>query len=73
MKPTTILKILNPILAVLVINQALTGILADHLPREVFEVLHAGGGLLFVVLAAVHLFLNWGWVKASFTRRAPAA
>lgn len=73
MKPTTMLKVLNPILAILIINQALTGLMADQLSHEAFEVLHEGGGLLLVIVAAAHLFLNWGWVKASFFRKTTAA
>ncbi len=43
------LKILNPILAVLVVNQLLMGLLNDALSDEVFEVFHGGGGFLLVM------------------------
>ncbi|MFA7257815.1 MAG: hypothetical protein WC047_09605 [Kiritimatiellales bacterium] len=70
MKRNTMLKILNPILGILVINQILTGIFAETLPHEAFEVMHEGGGFLLAGVAALHLILNWNWVKANFFKRA---
>jgi hypothetical protein len=73
MKRNTMLKIANPILGILVINQILTGIFGRSLSREAFEILHEDGGLLLAMVAALHLILNWNWVKANFFKRAPAA
>ena len=64
------LKILNPILAVLVLNQALTGMFSSALPHEAFEILHEGGGALLILGVVLHVDLNWNWVKGSFFRRA---
>ena len=75
MTKNTALKILNPILGVLLINQALTGIFADALFRRsprAFEVLHEGGGYLLVSLAILHVILNWNWIRANFFRKKPA-
>lgn len=66
-----ILKILNPALVVLFINQVLLGLLNDILPHKLFEVLHGGGGMVFAVLVLLHLMLNWGWVKANFFQKPP--
>ena len=71
MKRNFILKILNPILAILFLNQILTGILHDVIPKEAYEFLHEGGGISFAVAAVLHVFLNWNWVKANFYRRNP--
>ncbi len=68
MKRNTALKILNPILGVLALNQIFTGLFSDALPREAFEILHEGGGILFAVMALLHLALNWGWVKTNFIK-----
>ncbi len=68
MKRNTALKILNPILGVLALNQILTGFLGDHLSHEAFEILHEGGGIAFGVVALLHVILNWNWVKANFRR-----
>jgi len=67
MNKQKMLKIVNPVLGLLLVNQAVTGIMHDSLPHEAFEILHMGG-LLLVLLAAVHVWLNWSWVKANFLR-----
>jgi len=71
MKRNSILKILNPILAILLLNQILTGILHDEIPKAAYEFFHVGGGIFFAVAAGLHVILNWNWVKANFYRRNP--
>ncbi len=66
MKRTTLLKILNPFLGLLLINQAATGIFHKVLSHELFEIFHAGCGLVLFVIGILHLILNWNWVKANF-------
>jgi hypothetical protein len=65
MHKNTMFKILNPILAVLTVTQALSALLADHLSREVFEWVHKGGGFLLLIGIGLHIVLNWSWVRAS--------
>ena len=72
MKRQSILRILNPILAVLVVNQVLTGIFHEALPHETFEVMHENGGLVVAAAAILHVSLNWNWVKANFFRSTTA-
>ncbi len=62
----SILKIINPMLGVLLINQVLMGLLHDMLPRKAFEVMHEGGGIVFAIVAVLHVILNWNWIKANF-------
>ena len=69
MKRNTILRILNPILGILALNQILTGVFRGALSREAFEIVHEEGGFVFAGAALLHVFLNWNWVKASFLRR----
>jgi len=71
MKKNSVLKIVNPILGVLLLNQVLTGLLHDVLPHKVFEVLHEGGGIVFAIVAVLHVILNWNWIKANFFRKPP--
>ena len=71
MKRSSLLKILNPILALLFLNQILTGLLHDAIPKEAYEFLHEGGGICFAVAAVLHVILNWNWVKANFYRKNP--
>lgn len=66
MKRNTALKVLNLILLVLLVNQAVTILFLPKLSHEAFEVLHKGGGAIFIVLAIVHFMLNLNWVKASY-------
>lgn len=73
MTRNTALKIVNPILGILALNQILTGLFGEHLPPETFETLHEGGGILFAVIALIHLALNWGWVRSNFMRRGAAS
>ena len=73
MKRNTALNILNPILGLLFLNQVITGLLADSIPPDTFEVLHVGGGIAFAVAAVLHVVLNWSWVKANFLKKAPKA
>lgn len=73
MTKTDALKILNPILTVLVVNQPCTAALSEATSHEVFELLHEGGGVLLVVGVALHLILNWNWVKVNFLSKKPTA
>lgn len=69
MKRNFMLKILNPMLAILFLNQALTGLLHHLIPKEAYEFLHEGGGTLLVIVAVLHAILNWNWVKANFFKK----
>lgn len=70
MSRNTALKVVNPILGVLALNQIVTGLFRDVLPDEAFE-LHEWCGYLFAGAAVVHVILNWNWVKATFFRKKP--
>ena len=65
MNKRNLLKIVNVILAILILNQATTALLHDLLSRDAFEFLHEGGGVILFVTALVHVYLNWAWVKAN--------
>jgi len=73
MKRNDALKIINPLLGLLVINQILTGLFGGSLPHDLFEFLHEGGGFALAGVALIHLILNWNWVKATYFKRKPAA
>jgi protein-S-isoprenylcysteine O-methyltransferase Ste14 len=66
-KRNSVLKILNPILALLLLNQILVGLFHGFVPRDVFEILHQGGGIVLATAALLHVILNWNWVKANLT------
>ena len=66
MKRNTALKILNPFLLVLALNQAATAILSDGLPPWAFMVFHKATGGILLGLIALHFTLNFNWVKANY-------
>ncbi len=66
MKKNKVLKIINPILAILVLYQVITGSMHEVIPKESFEAVHVSGGVALVVFVIIHLLLNWNWVRASF-------
>lgn len=70
MKSITVLKILNPIMAFVFLTAALSVILYNYRLIDAFwqsntlYKLHIITGQLFIVLAIIHLILNWNWIKS---------
>jgi hypothetical protein len=60
------LKITNVLLFVALVCQTGTGAGHELMGPELFEIVHPGMGVVLTVLALIHLFLNWGWVKNTF-------
>lgn len=65
MNRRNLLKIVNILLAILILSQVTTALLNDLLPKDVFELLHEGGGVVLFITALIHIYLNWAWVKAN--------
>ena len=65
------LKILNPILLILFLDQALTGIFHELIPYELFAKVHGVVGYVLAVAAVTHLVLNWSWFKSNFFKKKP--
>jgi len=61
-KKQKILKIVNPVLFLLVVYQGITGIFREQMYSH-FKAVHPVVGALLLLAAAVHLVLNWSWVK----------
>ena len=75
MNRNAMLKILNPLLGLLIVNQILTGLLADELFKlspNAFEILHEDAGIVLAVLVVLHLILNWNWIKATYFKKRAA-
>jgi len=63
------LRVVNAVLAIAVLNQAITGLGSDLLSHDVFEILHIGGGISLLVLALIHVSLNWGWIRLNYRKK----
>jgi drug/metabolite transporter (DMT)-like permease len=66
MNRTNMLKYINPIIAILIVNQLLSALFSDILPDEIFKAWHKGGGILLLIGVLLHIVLNWGWVKSTY-------
>jgi hypothetical protein len=69
MDKNVVLKVVNPALAILMLNQPFSGLLIAVTDWDFFEGLHVGGGVLLVFMAAVHLLLNWRWVATNLLKK----
>jgi len=69
MKKLVWLKRINVLLFLVFLMQVSTGLGHGFIGEELFENLHPAGGLLLILLVALHLILNWGWVKTSYFKR----
>jgi hypothetical protein len=63
------LKIVNPLLAILLLNQPFSAFLSEVTDWDLFEGLHVLGGVLLLCVAAIHLVLNWKWVELNLLKR----
>ena len=66
-------KVLVPILAILLVNQILSGMFGMSLSRTAFDVLHRGGALAFLVAAGLHVAVNRAWIKANYLKKPAGA
>jgi len=73
MKKQSALKVVNPLMGVLLLNQFLTGTFHLDLSDYMFTFVHEWSGYVLFCLGIVHLALNWGWVKAQFLQRRRSA
>jgi len=69
MDKKTTLKIVNVIIAILILNQAASASLRGLIGSEAFEALHEGGGVMLLLGVIFHVILNWGWVKSTFAKK----
>lgn len=77
MKSSLIAKlqvISTPILALLIINQGVTGLIGpEHIEslggENAYTMLHVYPGYALVLLIVLHVILNWGWVKMHYFKK----
>lgn len=72
MKKQEALRIVNPLMALSFLAVAgvalarLTGLLGNPV---VFRAVHRPAGIAFIALAAIHIWLNWGWIASNLAGR----
>ena len=69
MKRNTALKILNPILLVFFVNQAISALFREHYSFQAFSIFHKTAGGILLCLIALHFILNFNWVMANYFAR----
>jgi hypothetical protein len=69
MQKNRILKVLNPLLAVLLISQIASGLSGMRLSYKVFNVVHKGGAFVLLTCALLHIVLNWSWIRATYFKK----
>jgi hypothetical protein len=62
-------KVVVPILAILSVNQILSGMFGMSLSHATFDILHRGGATALLVAAGLHVALNWTWIRASYLKK----
>lgn len=70
MKRNSALKALNPVIAILLVNQLLSGFFSGRISHRSFEIRHEGGGIVLAIAIALHVILNWNWIKSSYFAKA---
>ncbi len=64
-KRQTALKVVNPILLLLALYQGITGFFRVEMYTH-FKAAHPIAGGLLLLFIAIHLALNWPWVRSQF-------
>jgi cytochrome b len=65
MRKAQILRLTNPVMALLLIFQLYSGLEPAVIPFEI----HRAAGLLLAAVVALHLALNWTWIRSNYLKR----
>lgn len=60
-----LLKIVNPILALLILDQLVTVILLKFSYSEIVSEIHEWNGIALFAVISFHIFLNWAWIRSN--------
>lgn len=75
MDKKTLLKIVNPILLALTVNQLATGFKPRLYGRGTFRLMHKQMAVILSIVLVAHLALNFAWMKSTYwkagTKKAP--
>jgi hypothetical protein len=63
------LKLINTLLLVSFLAQVASSLLLIFRFSETAATFHKYNGLLFILLASLHIGLNWGWIRSVMFKR----
>ncbi len=66
MDKKTLLKIVNPILLILMVNQLSTGFKPRLYGPGTFRLMHKQMAVILSIVIVAHLTLNLAWIKSSY-------
>jgi hypothetical protein len=69
MKTNFLLKIVNPILAVVFLFQITSGLMHGIISHELFGTIHGSSAGVLMACVLIYLILNWYWIKANFLKK----
>lgn len=69
MNKAKLLKIVNPIMSIVFLCLAGSGLSQSFIPYEIFHAIHGKLGYLFVILVVAHIYLNWNWIKNLISKK----
>ncbi len=69
MNRISFLKILNPIIGLLLVNQIVSSTFRHYISHETFEMIHPTGGILLTIGIGIHIGLNANWIKANYFKK----
>lgn len=68
MNKNTQLKIANPLLALVLTTQLLSGWFGEQIGYDAFEIIHEKGAWAVLAVALWHIWLNKNWVLNQFKK-----
>lgn len=71
MDKKSLLKIVNPILLILMVNQLSTGFIPRLYGPGTFRHLHKQMAVILSIVLVAHLTLNLAWIKSSYSKSRP--
>lgn len=66
MNKSAILKYLNPLLGLLFLLQASSGLMLKLAPNKIAGEIHELLGPIFVIVVLLHFYLNYNWIKSTY-------
>ncbi len=69
MKRSSWLKVVNVLLFLSFMCQAVTGLGHSYIPYRIYVKIHSNSGMLFVILVLIHVWMNRSWIKNNLFKK----